>query len=139
MYFPSPADPGLAFRYDFTSIAVSIFVLYVLISLFRGYFQDTLLFLFIAFLFVIPVIGLWASGQSEQYLIGGIIPFSDARFYYMDSRRLLEGSLFVTGASRRPFFAAFLSSLQWLTGQNLYITLGYFDRDYGDLGFFRNT
>jgi hypothetical protein len=114
---------GVKFRSDFSTILIAIFLLYLVISLFPGKTKFALLFSFIAFLFAIPLTGLWGSGQSEQYLISGIIPFSDARFYYMDARRLLEGDLFSTGAGRRPLFAALLASIQWMTGQNLYVSL----------------
>jgi hypothetical protein len=122
---PIASRLGVAFRSDFSTIAIGIFLLYLIFSLFPGTIKNTLIFSFIAFLFAISVAGLWGSGQSEQYLIGGIIPFSDARFYYMDARRLLEGAQFVTGAGRRPLFAALLSSLQWTSGQNLYLSIGF--------------
>lgn len=120
---PAVAALGKAFRSDFSTVAAAIFLLYLIISLAPEKARNILIFAFIAFLFAIPVSGLWGSGQSEQYLIGGILPFSDARFYYMDARRLLEGGQFITGAGRRPLFAALLASLQWMTGQNLFISL----------------
>jgi hypothetical protein len=124
LFIPTPSRLGGTFRSDFTSVALAIFLSYLIISLLPGALRNTLLFGLAAFLFAVPVAGLWSSGQSEQYIIGGIIPFSDARFYYMDARRLLEGSQFMTGAGRRPIFAAMLSTLQWLTAQNLYLTIG---------------
>ena len=51
------------------------------------------------------------------------MPFSDARSYFTDSRRLAEGFQFYTGASRRPLFTAMLAGIQWLTGQNLSVTI----------------
>lgn len=114
---------GVKFRSDFSTVLIAILFVYLVFSLIPGKIKYILIFSLIAFLFAIPVTGLWGSGQSEQYLIGGIIPFSDARFYYMDARRLLEGAQFVTGAGRRPFFAALLSSFQWMSGQNLYVSL----------------
>jgi hypothetical protein len=124
LFIPTPSRLGGTFRSDFTSVALAIFLSYLIISLFSGTLRNTLLFGLAAFLFAVPVAGLRSSGQSEQYIIGGIIPFSDARFYYMDARRLLEGSQFMTGAGRRPIFAAMLSTFQWLTTQNLYLTIG---------------
>jgi hypothetical protein len=115
---------GLAFRYDFSSIVILIFTILVICFQIPEFFLKIVFLCLTAAIFTVPVSGLWVSGQSEQYLLGGIIPFSDARYYYMDSRRLLEGALFSTGAARRPLFAALLSSIQWLTSQNLYFTIG---------------
>jgi hypothetical protein len=120
---PTPRQFGLAFRYDFLPILGSVGLILILIFLIPGRLSRFLLFLLVSTIFVVPVAGLWASGQSEQYLLGGIVPFSDARGYFMDARRLLEGSQFITGAARRPLFTALLSSLQWITGQNLYLTI----------------
>jgi hypothetical protein len=115
---------GLAFRYDFSSIVLLITLILVICFQIPGVFSKILLISFTAAIFTIPVTGLWNSGQSEQYILGGIIPFSDARYYYMDSRRLLEGALYSSGAARRPLFTALLSSILWLSTQNLYITIG---------------
>jgi hypothetical protein len=123
LLIPTPRQFGLAFRYDFLPILGSIGLILILIFLIPGRLSRFLLFLLVSTIFVVPVAGLWASGQSEQYLLGGIVPFSDARGYFMDARRLLEGSQFITGAARRPLFTALLSSLQWITGQNLYLTI----------------
>jgi len=121
---PYAARFGITFRSNFSTLVIVIFLGYLAISLVPGRLKPILIIAFMAALFTLPVVGLWGSGQSEQYIIGGIIPFSDARFYYMDARRLLEGSPFATGAARRPLFAALFSTLQWMTGQNLYVSLG---------------
>lgn len=121
---PYAARFGITFRSNFSTLAIVIFLGYLVISLLPGQLKTILILAFTAAIFTLPVTGLWGSGQSEQYIIGGIIPFSDARFYYMDARRLLDGSLFITGAARRPLFAALFTTLQWITGQNMYISLG---------------
>ncbi len=124
LFVPYPARFGVTFRSNFSTLVVVIFLGYLLISLLPEYLKTVAIAAFTAAVFTLPVVGLWGSGQSEQYIIGGIIPFSDARFYFMDARRLLEGSLFTTGAARRPLFAALFSTLQWMTGQNLFVSLG---------------
>jgi hypothetical protein len=120
---PTPRQFGLAFRYDFLPVIAPLALLIFLILQLPDRLSRFFLFGLVSAIMVLPVAGLWASGQSEQYLLGGIIPFSDARSYFTDSRRLAEGSPFYTGASRRPLFTAMLTSLQWITGQNLYITI----------------
>jgi hypothetical protein len=121
---PTPRQFGLAFRYDFIQIIIPVALIIFLLFQLPENISRLLLFGAISALLVWPIAGLWASGQSEQYLLGGIIPFSDARSIFTDSRRLAEGVQFSTGASRRPLFTAMLTSIQWFTGQNLYITIG---------------
>ncbi|HEX7557136.1 MAG TPA: hypothetical protein VF338_10965, partial [Leptolinea sp.] len=123
LIIPTPRQFGLAFRYDFIQIVAFIGLIVFLILQLPDKLSRLLLFAFLAAIFVWPIAGLWSSGQSEQYLLGGIIPFSDARSYFTDSSRLSEGVQFITGASRRPLFTTLLASLQWITGQNLYITI----------------
>lgn len=120
---PTPRQFGLAFRYDFLQIMVPLALVALLIFKLPENISRFLLLGVISAILVLPIAGLWASGQSEQYVLGGIIPFSDARFYFTDSHRLMEGSVFFTGAARRPLFTTLMSSIQWFTGQNLYLTI----------------
>ncbi len=121
--FPTPRQFGLAFRYDFLQILGPLGLLVFLLFKLPRELSRFLLYGVISAILVLPIAGLWASGQSEQYVLGGIIPFSDARFYFTDSHRLMEGSVFFTGAARRPLFTTLMSSIQWLTGQNLLLTI----------------
>jgi hypothetical protein len=120
---PTPRQFGLAFRYDFLQIMGPLALVVFLLFKLPDKISRFLLLGIISAILVLPVAGLWASGQSEQYLLGGIIPFSDARFYFTDSHRLIAGAEFFTGAARRPLFTTMISSIQWLTGQNLYVTI----------------
>lgn len=120
---PTPRQFGLAFRYDFLPVIVPLALLVFLIFQLPSRVSRILLFGMISAVLVLPIAGLWFSGQSEQYLLGGIIPFSDARSYFTDARHLAEGSPFFTGASRRPLFTAMLAGIQWITGQNLFTSI----------------
>ncbi len=71
--------------------------------------------------FALPLSGLWNSGQSEQYLLGGLLPSSDGLTYYMDARSLLEGRALLSAP--RPLFSAFFLTFYWLANQNLQIVL----------------
>jgi hypothetical protein len=119
----TPRQFGLAFRYDFLQIMGPLALVTFLVFKLPGRLSRFLLLGVIAAILVLPIAGLWASGQSEQYLLGGIIPFSDARFYFTDSHRLSEGVAFFTGAARRPLFTTLFSSIQWMAGQNLFISI----------------
>ena len=69
---------------------------------------------------------LWASGFSDNFLIAGLLPYKDAKNYYLGADLLLHGlPIRVAGqALGRPLFPGFLSSLLLFTGQNLKVTLG---------------
>jgi len=120
---PTPRQFGLSLRYDFLPVILPLSLLIFLLFQLPDRLSRLVLFTCISAILTLPIAGLWFSGQSEQYLLGGIIPFSDARSYFTDARRLLEGAPFITGASRRPLFTAMLTSIQWLAGQNLYISI----------------
>jgi hypothetical protein len=74
-------------------------------------------------LFAMPLSGLWSNGTTDLFVIGGLIPHSDASNYYGEARRLLEGKIFSEFASNRPLFMGFLAVLLGLTQQNLQLTL----------------
>lgn len=72
-------------------------------------------------LFALSLSYVWTSGFSDNFLIGGLLPYKDAKNYYLGANLLLHGlPIRVAGqAVGRPLFPGFLSSLLLLTGQNL--------------------
>lgn len=76
-------------------------------------------------LFALPLSYLWTSGFSDNFLIGGLLPYKDTKNYYLGANLLLNGlPIRVAGqALGRPLFPGFLSSLLLLTGQNLKVAL----------------
>ena len=76
-------------------------------------------------LFALALSFLWTSGFSDNFLIGGLLPYKDAKNYYIGANLLLNGlPIRVAGqALGRPLFPGFLSSLLLLTGQNLKVAL----------------
>lgn len=77
-------------------------------------------------LFALPLSYLWTSGFSDNFLIGGLLPYKDAKNYFLGADLLLHGlPIRVAGqALGRPLFPGFLSSLLLFTSQNLKVTLG---------------
>lgn len=67
----------------------------------------------------------WTSGFSDNFMIGGLLPYKDAKNYYLGANLLLEGlPLERAGqATERPLFPGFLSSMLLFTGHNLKIAL----------------
>jgi len=76
-------------------------------------------------LFALALSYKWTSGFSDSFIIGGLLPYKDAKNYYLGANLILNGlPLEKAGqAIERPLFPGFLSSLLVLTGQNLKIAL----------------
>lgn len=76
-------------------------------------------------LLALPLSHLWASGFSDNFIIGGLLPYKDGKNYYLGANLILNG-LPVVGAGQateRPLFPGLLSVLLMLTGQNLKVAL----------------
>ena len=76
-------------------------------------------------LFALALSYKWTSGFSDNFMIGGLLPYKDAKNYYLGANLILNGlPLEKAGqATERPLFPGFLSSMLMLTGQNLKIAL----------------
>jgi hypothetical protein len=68
---------------------------------------------------------IWSSGFSDNFLISGLVPYKDAKNYFIGSQLLLHGFPLVGAdqGTERPLFPSFLASILFFTGQNLKITL----------------
>jgi hypothetical protein len=69
---------------------------------------------------------MWTSGFSDNFVIGGLLPYKDGKNYYAGANLILNGLPMLNAgqATERPLFPGFLACLLWLTGQNLKISLG---------------
>ncbi|MCE1252268.1 MAG: hypothetical protein LWX83_01830 [Anaerolineae bacterium] len=116
--FPLPRQTGLTARYDL----VLTFIPLILVSygIFRlpGQWGSWFAPLFMALLLCLPLSGLWASGNSEQYVLGGSIQLSDSANYYIDALRFLEGGRFSSFSSDRPLMVSFFAGLLSVTGRD---------------------
>lgn len=120
---PIPAAIGLFVRYNL--VLLTLIALPLLFFTFRiksvwGTFAALTATLL---LFGLPLSGLWRSGASEPFIIGGLLPFSDAASYYSDALRVVEGFRFSAFSARRPLFPALLTVLLAVTGQNLVVSI----------------
>ncbi len=123
LWLPIPAEIGLFVRYNLvllTLIALPLLFFTFRLKGFWGIFAGLGLTLL---LFGLPLSGLWRSGASEPFIIGGLLPFSDAASYYSDALRVVEGFRFSAFSARRPLFPALLTVLLAITGQNLVISI----------------
>jgi len=123
LWLPIPAAIGLFVRHNLvllTLIALPLLFITFRINGVWGIFAALCLTLL---LFGLPLSGLWRSGASEPFIIGGLLPFSDAASYYSDALRVVEGFRFSAFSARRPLFPALLTVLLAVTGQNLVVSI----------------
>lgn len=77
-------------------------------------------------IFSILLSSIWRRAESSTFILGGLLPVSDAQDYYESALRLLEGYPFLEIASWRPLAHGVLATLLGITGQNLQVTLAIF-------------
>ena len=76
-------------------------------------------------LFALTLSYKWTSGYSDNFVMGGLLPYKDAKNYYVGSHLLLDGLPLIKAgqATERPLFPGFLAFVLLLTDQNLKIAL----------------
>jgi len=111
-------------RYDLI-VFLGVAVLYNLLFRLKGNQSILAAFGLTMLLLALTLSYLWTSGFSDNFVIGGLLPYKDAKNYYLGANLLLNGlPIRIAGqALGRPLFPGFLSSLLLLTGQNLKIAL----------------
>lgn len=114
---------AVAARYSFVTTSIGLLCIFYLILRLPPRWRMPLVFLGCGSLFGLALAGLWASGQSEPYVVSGLIPYNDAATYYIDANRLLDGSLLSDSSSRRPLAIGVLASLLGITGRSLQYAL----------------
>jgi hypothetical protein len=118
-----PHQVGLSLRYDFLSIVIVVFLLFLLAFSLPGKWGEGIGLMITLAIFGLPLAGLWTSAQSEFGLVEGLLPWSDAGGYYNGAQRLLDGMLLTVFSGRRPLFSGLLATLLGITGRNLQVTL----------------
>jgi hypothetical protein len=123
--FAIPYSLTQYFHYFVLSVFLVILALFYISFRLQGDWSVLAGFGLTMLLFALTVSYLWTSGFSDNFLISGLLPYKDAKNYYLGANLLLNGlPIRVAGqAMGRPLFPGFLSSLLMLTGQNLKISL----------------
>jgi hypothetical protein len=127
LMLPLPKEIGLAMRFGL--VPVILYVTFLLYPAFRlpGRVGTFVSFSLTSVLFALVLSGIWNSGISTGHLVGGLLPYHDPQYRYVDSQRLLEGGLFETSKSGyRPLFSSMFAVILGLTQQNLQATLAIF-------------
>jgi hypothetical protein len=75
----------------------------------KGIVWDTISLTLTLVLFSIPLIYKWQTAGFYGYLIGGLLPWSDAAGYYSGAQHLIYDGYLTSWATRRPLFSGFLT------------------------------
>jgi hypothetical protein len=122
-FFCVPPFAALAFRYDYTVIPLLLAALYGACTYAPEKLGTMLFFNLVLWACWLPLPGLWKSGLSESFILGGIMPFSDAGGYYIGAVKLLNWGQLDYFCARRPLFPGLLASVLGLTKGDLRFTL----------------
>lgn len=123
LWLPIPAAIGLFVRHNLVMLTLIALPLLFITFRIKGVWGTFTALCLTLLLFGLPLSGLWRSGASEPFIIGGLLPFSDAASYYSDALRVVEGFRFSAFSARRPLFPALLTVLLAVTGQNLVVSI----------------
>jgi hypothetical protein len=74
-------------------------------------------------LFSLALNGLWAGAYSENYILSGLVPRSDAYGFYTGAVSLMETGILSGIGMRRPLYGGFLAFILWICGGNLQLGL----------------
>lgn len=77
-------------------------------------------------LFGLKLSFMWESGFSDGRIMGGLLPFSDGFYYYINAKLINIGSILpsnIISTKGRPLFPGLIATLLVLTQHNLRLTL----------------
>jgi hypothetical protein len=123
--FEIPYSISQYFRQFIPVLFLGILLLFYLSFRLKKSLSVLAVFGLVMLLFALSLSFLWTSGVSDNFLIGGLLPYKDAKNYYQGATQILNGLpvRLAVNAVRRPLFSGFFSSLLLLSGQNLKLTL----------------
>lgn len=119
LFLPLPRQLGLTFRntiYVFPLIFLTAFACGIAKNRYLRVILMGLLFAFV----MLPYSGLLNSGISDQYALGGVIPWSDAFTMQLNTQRFLYGGLMGQSTAIRPLSLIFYAVFLHVSGNNYF-------------------
>ena len=109
------------FHSYFLAIFLVIFLFYYIGFRLSGMSQILICLGLTMILIALSLSYMWSSGFSDNFIIGGLLPYKDAKNYFTGANLLLNGLPMIDSgqATERPLFPGFLAMLLLLTGENL--------------------
>lgn len=110
---------GIPLRFGFTLIFPALFIILSAVLWLPKLWGNWIAIAVIAITFSLPLVGVWASGMTDSYILSGMLPMSDAGGYYANAMQFPLTGVFSDFASRRPLFNALLVGLASFSNYNL--------------------
>ena len=110
---------GISLRFSFTLVFPALMIIFTAaLFLPERWGKWAALFVF-AGVFSLPLIGVWASGLTDNYMMSGMLPLADAGAYYANTMWFVQNGVFSVFASRRPLFNGLLVGMAAISQFNL--------------------
>lgn len=114
---PIPRQFGLIFRQEIYILPFVVILVMFTFSI-QSPFLKRIGYAFLIAFFFIPFSGLLNSGTSDQYILGGTIPWSDAFTNHINALRFLYGGEMGQSTALRPISAVFYDLILYISGNN---------------------
>ncbi len=124
LFLPLPRQLGLTFRNTIYVLPLIFLTAFACGVAKNRYLRVVLMGVLFAFV-MLPYSGLLNSGVSDQYALGGVIPWSDAFTMQLNTQRFLYGGLMGQSTAIRPLSLVFYAIFLHVFGSN-YIALQVF-------------
>lgn len=119
LFRPLPRQPGLTFR-NTLYVFPLIFLTALCYGLFRNAYAKVLMLSILFAMVLMPYSGMINSGMSDQYALGGVIPWSDAFTMQLNTQRFLYGGPMGQSTAIRPLSTIFYAVFLHFTGSNYF-------------------
>ncbi len=124
LFWPLPRQIGLTFRNTLYVFPLVFLAAWACCAIHNTFFRMILSCVLFAFV-LLPYSGLLNSGLSDQYALGGVIPWSDAFTMQLNTQRFLYGGLMGQSTAIRPLSTIFYAVFLHFTDNN-YLALQVF-------------
>lgn len=119
LFCPISRQAGLTFR-NTLYVFPLLFIMALVTETVSGRFWKAVLMSLLFAAVLMPYSGLINSGASEQYALGGVIPWSDAFTMQLNTQRFLYGGLMEQAAALRPLSLVFYGLFLRFSGNNYF-------------------
>ncbi len=117
LFLPVPRQIGLIFRNTLYVFPLLLLLVYVSCVI-RNRWVRPVAYGILFMVFLMPLSGVWNSGISWQYGLGGAVPWSDGFTLQMNTLRFLYGQTMGQSSALRPISPVFYASILRLTDNN---------------------
>ncbi len=123
LFVPADRNIGLIFRQKLFILPV-VFLLAFAAAAVKNRYLKAVIYPLLFGVFLLPLMGLWNSGSSSQYIFAGTIPWSDAFIHHLNTLRFLFGGTMEQSSAIRPLALTFNALILYLTNNNGFVLYG---------------